>query len=194
MRIEQPDAATARRREHHIEYLERAYAMLSGVVEAAIHATDVTALYQEACRVVVEQGGLRFAWAGRVNRAGEVIPIAHAGVEEGYLASASVTAKQTPRGSGPTGRATREGRPIVTDDIATDSSMAPWREAALARGYRTAGAFPVRRGGAVVGTVNFYSGEPGYFTPSAVRMLTSIANVLSFAEDVLAARAAARPH
>lgn len=190
MSSERAAQESERRLERHIVYLERATALLAGVVDAAIQATDMTELYREACRVAVEQGGLRFAWVGQINRAGEIVPVAHAGVDEGYLVAAAITAKTTPRGSGPTGRAIREGRPIVTADIRTDPTMAPWREAALARGYRSAGAFPVRRAGTIVGTINFYSAETEFFTPSAVRLLTSIANVLSFAEDVLATRAA----
>ena len=41
-----------------------------------------------------------------------------------------------PEGRGPTGAAARERDHVFTTDITDDDTMAPWRDAALAREYR----------------------------------------------------------
>lgn len=174
------DLAARRRAERVAAYLERAFGLLEGVVDAAFDAKDETALAREACRLCVERGGLRMAWFGRLDpRTGAVVPVTSSGHEDGYLAQTNITARAEQRGMGPTGRAVRDGRPAMSSDIAHDPSMAPWREAALARGYRSAACFPIHRKGKVVGTLNVYAGEPDFFTPSTMRSLGTIAKTLS---------------
>ncbi len=53
----------------------------------------------------------------------------------------------TAEGQGPTGRAIREGKLQVVEDILTDPRYAPWRSAAQAHGFRSSAAFLLRRVG-----------------------------------------------
>lgn len=178
------DLGEERRLQGHVEFLERSFAMLQGIASAARRATDPDELAREACRIAVERGGLRMAWYGRcAPRDGRVVPIAHAGHEEGYLLQSSITSRDEPRGRGPTGRALREKRPVVCSDILHDPTFAPWRDAALARGYRSAASIPLIVHEQAVGTINFYAQDADHFTPSTVRLLASIADVLSLAEE-----------
>lgn len=185
------ELAEQRRMERHVQYLERSFALLQGISETARRATSDGELQREACRLAVERGGMRMAWYGRLDRrTGLVQAVAHAGHEDGYLLQTSITTRDEPRGRGPSGRAIRERRPVVSSDVEHDPSFGPWREAALARGYRSAAAVPVIVGEEVVGTLNFYAGERDLFTPSTVRLLSSIADVLSLAEERALARRA----
>lgn len=178
------DLTEQRRLERHVNYLERSFALLQGISEKARRASGALELPREACRLAVERGGMTMAWYGRVDRrTGFVQPLVHAGHEDGYLLQTSITTREEPRGRGPTGRAIRERRPVVSSDIEHDPTFAPWRDAALARGYRSAAAVPVVLGDQVVGTINFYAAERDHFTPSTVRLLSSIADVLSLAEE-----------
>jgi PAS domain S-box-containing protein len=63
--------------------------------------------------------------------------------------------------------------------------MAPWREQALARGYRSSGAFPLRIGAKVVGALTLYAYRPEFFTAKEIALLTSLADNLSFALESL---------
>jgi len=49
-----------------LERLRRMYGTLRGVNLAILRAESVEQLLEEVCRVAVERGGLKFAWAGRV--------------------------------------------------------------------------------------------------------------------------------
>ena len=117
--------------------------MLSGAYEAIVRVRLRGPLFEEVCRVLVERGHLRMAWVGEVDDHGWIVPVALAGVTDGYLDDLRISVLDVAEGRGPTGTATRERRHMVVADIATDERMRPWREAALARGYRSAAAFPL---------------------------------------------------
>jgi len=72
------------------------------------------------------------------------------GRDEGYVENAHVVGSATARGNGPAGAPSR-GRVSICQDIATDPRMAPWREAALARGFRSLLGLPLKTGGQVIG-------------------------------------------
>ena len=114
-----------------------------------------------------------------------VRPVARAGHEDGYLDAGFAVSATLPEGMGPTGIAMRTGARVTTTDIATDPRMAPWREAALARGFRSSAAVPLRRDGHVAGILSIYSAEAGFFTDEEQRLLTEIGDDLSHALDAL---------
>jgi PAS domain S-box-containing protein len=59
--------------------------------------------------------------------------------------------------------------------------MELWREQALARGYRSSGAFPLRVGKKVVGALCLYAERPGFFSAEEIALLDGLAGDLSFA-------------
>ncbi len=150
--------------------------------EALIHATDETALLQEACRIIVEVGGYRLAWVGYAedDEARSVRPVAWEGFEKGYLQSLKITWSDTVHGSGPTGTAIRERRLVIARDILTDPSFVPWREEAKSRGYASSIALPCAVNGQVLGALNVYAAEPDAFSEEEVKLLTELANDLTY--------------
>ncbi len=56
-----------------------------------------------------------------------ITPLAHAGVEEGYLSAIQVTWNENePLGQGPAGEAIRTGQAVVCEDIMQAPGFAPW--------------------------------------------------------------------
>jgi PAS domain S-box-containing protein len=174
------DATARKQTETRIQLLARLYAVARAVNQQIVRVGSEAELFSHACRVAVEQGRFRFAWVG-LRRGNEVQPVAWAGHEDGYLARVTVTIDLSARGRGPVGTAIREGIPSVFDDIATDPAFAPWREAALERGYRACAAFPLARGGEVVGAIAIYADEPRVFDAQEVALLAGLANDIGFA-------------
>jgi signal transduction histidine kinase len=122
------------------------------------------------------------AWVGTVNpRTGEVESAAFAGFEDGYLARIHISIADTPEGRGATGRALRERRHFVCTDIANDPRLLPWRDDALARGYRSSAAFPIQVGDSVVGAFTVYAAEPGFSDVEIVTVLSEMTSEISFA-------------
>jgi signal transduction histidine kinase len=113
-------------------------------------------------------------------------PVAWAGVEDGYLAQAGITWADTERGRGPAGVATRSGSTDCSQDIAADPRMAPWRDNALQRGYRSTIALPLKDENAnVFGVFLIYSSEPNVFTHDEIRLMEELAGDLAFGIQTL---------
>ena len=147
-----------------------------------MHIHDKKELLNEICRIVIDIGGFTMAWAGLVNPKTHIIePIASYGhIDEG-LDTIAISTYDIPHGQGPTGTAFRERTFNVCNDIASDPKMAPWREWALKRGYRSFAAFPFALDTRNAGVITFYASEPGFFTDPIIRLLDEQSSDISFA-------------
>jgi putative methionine-R-sulfoxide reductase with GAF domain len=175
--------------EQRAERLGRVYAMLSSVDEAIVRVRQRLALFDEVCRVLVERGRLRMVWVGEVGEVGEegwIVPVAQAGAVEGYLDSIRISVLDVAEGRGPTGTAAREREHVFTTEIAKDARMGPWREAALAREYRSSAAFPLLLEDRCVAVLTAYSSEAGFFDEEEVALFDRMAADLSFALEAMA--------
>jgi PAS domain S-box-containing protein len=162
----------------------RLYRLVSKVNEAIVRAEDQDVLFQQVCRIAVEEGLFRMAWIGLADRKSQLIKaVAQYGLEEGYLERVKISIQKGAESLGPTGTAVRQGRYDVCNDIKENSRMAPWQEQALKRGYRSSGAFPLRVGSRVVGALTIYSGERGFFTAEEIGLLDALAQDVSFAME-----------
>jgi PAS domain S-box-containing protein len=172
--------------EQRAERVGRIYATLSKVDEAMVRIRQRLALFEEVCRVLVEEGRLRMAWVGEIGEDGWIAPVAHAGETEGYLDSIRISVLDVPEGRGPTGTAAREFRHVFTTDIAKEARMGPWREPAVAREYRSSAAFPLVIEDRCVAVLTAYSPEPGFFDEEEVALFDRMAADLSFALEAMA--------
>jgi len=176
--------AERREAERRIARLNRVYSVLSGINQTIVRTRDRQQLFEEACRIAVEKGSFRFAWIGLVDEATLLVkPAARYGHEEGYLERIRISVAEVPEGRGPTGTALREGRYFICNDIEHDPLMLPWQEEALKRGYRASGAFPIREEGRVIGALNLYASEPGFFDEEELYLLQELAADISLAMD-----------
>jgi PAS domain S-box-containing protein len=139
-------------------------------------------LLGEICAIVCEEAGYRMAWVGfaEADERRGVRPVAWAGNEDGYLATAEISWGEGERGGGPTGIAIRTGQPAYIQDFAADPRVAAWRESALARGYRSSIALPLKDQSRSFGALMIYSAEPDAFTREEIRLLEELAGNLSF--------------
>ena len=70
--------------------------------------------------------------------------------------------------------------------------MAPWRDEALKRGYRSCAALPFKRKGEIVGVLTLYAGEAGFFVHEERKLLDEIGENISFALDAMASESERR--
>lgn len=176
------DITERQRAEERIRHLNRVYAVLSEINQAIVRLKDPQQLFLEACRIAVEKGELKFAWIGTYDASSNsIIPVAHAGVHDGYLELVHVRLDDPGAAQGPTITAFRQAHAVVCNDIATDPRAEPWRQEALRRGFAACVAFPLVAHGAPIGTFNLYAGEAGYFTDEELQLLDELAMDISFA-------------
>jgi PAS domain S-box-containing protein len=165
--------------------LSRIYTVLSTVNQALVRLSDPSAIFGEACTALVEQGGFVMAWVGMVSSDGaRVEPVAWAGAADGYVQNVNAVLSDSARARGPIGRSILENRHIVCADIEHDPTMAPWRESALARGFRAAASFPLVVEDACVGAFVAYAAETDFFDEEQVHLLDELAADVSFALQV----------
>ena len=176
------DITERKRAEDELSRVNRALRMLSETNQALIHITDEAKLLNEACRIVVEVGGYQMAWIGfaKHDEAKTVCPVAYAGSNSGYTESAKVTWADVERGRGPGGTAIRTGHPSISGNIPLDPAFAPWREAAIQRGYKSNIALPLISGGQTLGELAIYSVETDAFDAKEIEILKELADDLAF--------------
>lgn len=169
------------RASERITSLNRIFKVLSGINEAIVRQRNPQALFDEACRIAVEEGGFRMAWLGLAGPGqSEIRPLAQAGKVGHYLDSLSIFLEDGPHQNAAMAMALRAGHHVVCNDVATDPEMAPWREEALALGYRSTAAFPIRVEGQVRGCFCLYAGQAEFFDASELRLLDDLAEDISF--------------
>ena len=175
-------AVDHRRADMQVATLNRLYSMFSTTNKAIVRIRDKQELLDEICRIVVDIGGFRMAWAGLVNSEKHFIkPISAYGYIDGYLDSIAISTDDIFMGRGPTGTAFREKTFNVCNDVANDVKMAPWREEALKRGYQSIAAFPFALNTKSPSVITLYAPEPGFFTEQIIQLLDEQSSDLSFA-------------
>lgn len=185
------DITERKRAEEAQRHLNRELRAISNCNQALMRAEDEQSLLSEICRIICDEAGYRMAWVGYAEQdeAKSVRPMASAGVEDDYLATASITWADTERGRGPTGTAIRTGESVCIQDFMTEQKAIPWRESAVKRGYRSSIALPLKDENAnTFGALNIYSTEPNAFTVDETRLLEELATDMSFGITVLHAR------
>lgn len=164
----------------------RLYLFISQINQMIVRTTNEETLFKEACQIAVGLGKFRMAWIGMLDEATrKIIPVIHVGEEKGYLSKIEIISlDDVPEGRGPTGIATREGRYIVCNDIESAPQMAPWKEAAVSRGYLSSISLPIKRGDKVIGAFTLYAGEKNFFDAEEIALLQEATSDISFALDV----------
>ncbi len=166
--------------------LNRLYATLSQINQTIVRTERASTLFEEICRIAVEYGQFRMAWIGLIDESyGVVKPAYFYGEELGYLTNVKIKYLDEALGRGPTGTAIRTGRCVISQDIANDQTMAPWREPALQRGYLSAAAVPFFRNNQVIGSLTVYASDAQAFDSDEEELLEEIGHDISFALDFI---------
>jgi len=170
--------------------LNRALRLLSDCNTALIHAEREQSLLEQICQLVVDQGGYQMAWVGYAQDDAEktVRPVAQAGSGADYLDSSLITWSDLATGLGPTGQAIASGQTQVNRDFDTNPIVAPWREAALARGFRSSIGLPLQSKSRTFGALTIYSAAADDFIADEVALLQELTNDLAYGIETLRAR------
>ncbi len=177
------DVTERLRAEQESARLIRAQRMLSSCNEALIRAVDEPTLLAEVCRIAVDIGGYRMAWVGYAeeDEARSITPVAHAGVEDGYLKGIPLSwSEDHPSGRGPGGTAIRTGAVVAISDLTKDPAFGLWLTRAQARGYRGVVSLPLKHGDQTLGMFSLFLGEVVDITADEIVLLQELANDLAF--------------
>ncbi len=175
---------TQKAHEHELARLTRLYSALNQINQAIVWTPTRDELFQKVCHALVEHGGFHLAWIGWHDPdTRQLVPLAVAGDDNGYIRGIQVYSDERPEGRGPSGLAFRAGRPSICNDILNNPVALPWRPEPLRRGYKAVAVFPIRLQDAVSGTLTVYSEEPFFFRDKEIALVEEAAKDISFALD-----------
>jgi len=185
------DITARKKAEQALSRLNRELKAISDCNQVLMRASDERTLLSEICRIICDGAGYRMSWVGFAENDPEktVRVVAWSGVDDGYLAEGGFTWADVERGRGPTGTSIRTGQSVCCQDFTSEAQIAPWRKAALERGYRSCISLPLKdEAAASFGVLTIYSTEPRAFDPDEVRLLEELAGDLAFGISVLRTR------
>jgi PAS domain S-box-containing protein len=186
------DITQRKRAEEELNRSNRELRAISSCNQILMRAPDEQSLLEEICRIICGEAGYRMAFVAYAehDEAKTVRPVAWAGAEEGYLASAGITWADTERGRGPTGTAIRSSEICCVQDFAVDPRLAPWCESLLQRGFRSGIALPLKdEHGNTFGGLTIHSAEANAFTANEIALLKELAGDLAYGITTLRTRA-----
>jgi diguanylate cyclase (GGDEF)-like protein/PAS domain S-box-containing protein len=178
------DITDRREAEARIVYLNRVYAVLSGINTLIVRVQDREELFREACQIVVENGGFRMSMVVIVNPGTKkVVSIASAGKDEELLniiknrLSSSDDISNTMIGMAINGK-----QPIVSNDSLNDPRLVFGKQYAESE-VRSMVILPLIVSNEVVGTISLYAREIEFFHEEEMKLLTELAGDIAFAID-----------
>ncbi len=177
------DISKSKKDEAELLKLNRLLNLNSEINDVILRTNNREKLLQGVCDAVVLHSKFRMIWIGSVdNTSGNIIPNTWAGFEDGYLkAIGQLSVKNIPQGQGPTGKAIREGKTSVCNDIENDPMMKPWRQEALKRNYHSSIAIPIKYRNTSLGIFTLYSEEKNFFAnKEEIALLEKIAENIAF--------------
>jgi len=176
------DVTEQRLAEEKIKRLTRIYAVLSGINALIVRVRDRDELFREACRIAAEAGEFKLAWLGVVDReAARVEPVAWHGVEQDYIRLMPLGLNESvPEQYGLAGRAVRERRAMIVEDMTEDPRVSLHKEA-LERGFHSLVVLPLLMSEEVVGVLALYATEVGIFDEEEMKLLLELSGDISFA-------------
>jgi diguanylate cyclase (GGDEF)-like protein len=155
---------------------------------ALLRAADEASLLKSICNVLVGDGRYPVVWIGYVDQdaAGSIRVVAHAGPEGAVIASANLS-----RDAGPpsvTAEAIRSGHAAIGRNSGSDPLLDCWRTHADRGGNGAIGAFPLRIGDTIVGSVTLVAADANAFDDSECRLLAELAGDIGYGIAHLRAR------
>jgi signal transduction histidine kinase len=181
------------RMEETLRKCSRALKAITECHQALIRAANEKDLLNEMCRIIVEVGGYCMAWVGYAedNAHKSVRSMAQQGFDAGYVEQLHLSWADKERGRGPTGKAIRQGTPVICHDTQNDPDFAYRREEARRRGYASVLALPLNDVG-TFGALTIYAREANAFDDEEIALLLGLANDLAYGITALRARAERR--
>jgi PAS domain S-box-containing protein len=178
------DVTELNRQARQLERMTQLYAALSQVNQAIVWSPGPEALLAKICQVMVLFGKFSTAWIGLDDPATHEVRVASQyGNRTGIPAGFQVRSDESALGRGCVGTAIREGRTCVENDVLGSAALAPWHDLSVQCGFLSMAAIPIRKGGAVCGTLTVYAPEPGFFNQQELGLLEEAAGDIGFALD-----------
>ncbi len=165
-----------------ISRLSRVYAVLSGINALIVRVVDRRELFDEACRIAIDDGNLFRAWIAYLDPVSKQWSLmASQGFDADIVARLSADLDDTMKGGRSlASRAVLERNPVLSTDVRNGSE-----KGMTALESRSMAALPLVINDVAVGVMLLQSDEPDFFDEEEMRLLSELAGHISFALDHL---------
>ena len=162
----------------------RLYLFISQINQMIVRTNDQETLFRDACNIAVDLGNFKMAWIGLIDSSNKnIFPVMVAGNDQKYFEIIKTITTDNKTYS-PSGIAAREGIYCVCNDIENDLKMAPWKEEALIRGFKSLISVPIKKFENVIGVFNFYASEKNFFVAEEIALLEEATGDVAFALEL----------
>lgn len=170
--------------ETKIAFLNRVYAVLSGINSLIVRVLKRDELFNEACRIAVEEGGFRMAMIAIVEqRTMNIIPVASEGKDQALLVGIEgILSSSADVDNTMIARALREKRVVVSNDSQNDPQVILGKKY-LESGVSSIVILPLIVEDIAVGVIALYASEIAFFHEAEINLLTELAGNIAFAVD-----------
>ncbi|WP_409421593.1 EAL domain-containing protein [Pseudaeromonas sp. ZJS20] len=176
------DISQRRQTEQALLRQKALYNTLSHTSQIIVRTTRRQDLFDQVCRILVEQGGLRFAWIGLFGAQTQGVDIvAHHGMGHSFLDDQPCQQCW----QGPLQRVRQSGHHYLCNNYLQDPLTQPCHERALLAQFRAAALLPLFEDRQLMGVISLYADQEGFFTHEMMQTLDEMANDVSFALDNL---------
>lgn len=179
----QVEIAEREKAEERALRLNRLYAVLSETNQAIVRTRDRYILFNDFCRIAVQDGNFKLAWVGLVDEERGELRVVAADGATGYLDDIRITVNGEPTGLGPTGITIRQGTYYICNDFLGDPITRPWHDRGRAHGIRASASVALKQEGGVIGALTLYADKEDFFDAQQVELLRQMGADISFALD-----------
>ncbi len=167
-----------------VDRLNRLYSVLSGINSTIVRTRSQTDLFNEVCRITIDEGEFAFAWIGTVDSDGRNIKHVACAHSTGTNPSSEEIDEAVAdiEHSGVLTQQLQAGDVVIKNNIAVEENVpGHWR-----RDYHSIAMMPLLREGVLAGVCVLYALEPDAFDDKQeMDLLTEIAGDIGFALDSL---------
>jgi CheY-like chemotaxis protein/predicted DNA binding protein len=161
-----------------LDRLNRINNVIRGVDRALVGASSRAEVEQTVCARLAEDGPYAFAWVADIVD-DEVVPRAWAGEDHTYLDAFLADGTAEDRLDSPVGTVLQTGEAQVVESVLDDERLAPWRRAALSRGFQSVAAVPLSYDGTVYSALELVATRPHAFNEEELSVLIELGETIA---------------
>jgi diguanylate cyclase (GGDEF)-like protein/PAS domain S-box-containing protein len=180
------DITDSRQAQVRIAYLNRVYAVLSGINGLIVRVRDREELFRDSCRIAIAQGGFPLAMMGMVDRSAmKIVTVALEGEDPWVVAGVKAILSVSDGSVNLMVEAVlRTKMPSIANDSQNDPRVA-FREKHAQLGCGSMVVLPLIVADEVAGVLALYAREKQFFHEEEMKLLTELARDIGFAIEHL---------
>lgn len=172
--------------ELEITRLNRVYALLSNTNQAIVRIQNQHELFNEICRIAVEDGKFLLAWIGIVDDKNKMTKV------EAFTQQAITKSGETIKLVDNiedcqclSNKVLETGNYFVVNDIKSNDEILFCKNNILLSGCKSASSFPIYLFGNIVGTLNLFSEDEQFFHDEEIKLIDEMSKDISFALEFI---------